>query len=104
MKRGDVVRVASGKPRPAVIIQDDLFVTPVDVLICPFTSSWIEAPLYRIPVLATEGNGLNINSQLMADKVGPVARSRIDGVIGTLESEHMAKLTEALALLLGVGR
>lgn len=49
MRRGDVVTVAerggdfTGKPRPAVIIQSDLFAALDSVTICPLTSSESEA-------------------------------------------------------------
>lgn len=104
MKRGDIVRVAIGKPRPAVIIQDDQFETPVDVLICPLTSTFIDAPIYRLPVVATPQNGLNTDSQLMVDKIGPARRSQIDRVIGQLGPDDLARLTESMAVILGFGR
>ena len=75
MKRGDVVIIADGKPRPAVIVQDDRFATPVDVLLCPLTTTLIDAPLYRIPVAVTPSNGLKVSSQLMVDKVSSVSRT-----------------------------
>ena len=104
MKRGDVVRLALGKPRPAVIVQDDRFETPADVIVCPFTSTILDAPIYRLHVPATPENGLQVDSQLMVDKIGPARRERIEGVIGQLGMEDMTRLTEAMAILLGVGR
>lgn len=104
MKRGDVVRVAMGKPRPAVVVQDDQFDTPVDIILCPFTTTLLDAPLYRLPVPATAENGLTTMSQLMVDKIGPARRDRIDAVIGRLSAEDMTRLTEAMAIILGVGR
>ena len=104
MKRGDVVRIAVGKPRPAVIVQDDRLKTPVDVIVCPLTSVILDAPIYRLHVPATPENGLQIDSQLMVDKIGPARRDRIDSVIGQLGIEEMTRLTEAMAILLGVGR
>lgn len=104
MKRGDVVTVAEGKPRPAVIVQDDQFATPVDVLLCPFTTTLLDAPLYRLTISASQQNGLKADSQLMVDKIGPGRRDRIDEVIGHLTDDDMARLTEAMAVILGVGR
>ena len=104
MKRGDVVSVAMGKPRPAVIVQDDQFATPVDVLLCPFTSTILDAPIYRLHVPATPENGLEVDSQLMVDKIGPARRDRIDRVIGRLSDNDLARLTDAMAIMLGVGR
>jgi mRNA interferase MazF len=102
LKRGDVVLVAAGKPRPAVIVQADVFPTPVEILICPFTTTILQAPLYRLTVLATSGNGLHNDSQLMVDKLGPVRRDFIDKVVGRLGAEDLTRLTEAMTLLLGL--
>ena len=54
MKRGDIVVVAArgvytGKPRPALIVQSDLFNdTHSSLTICPMTSEVIDAPLFRV--------------------------------------------------------
>ena len=102
LKRGDVVLIAAGKPRPAVIMQCDQFETPVDVLICPFTSTLVNAPLYRVQIDPTAVNGLAVASQAMIDKVGPAPRTRIGRVIGRLTDDEMARLTEAVAAILGL--
>lgn len=104
MKRGDVVRVADGKPRPAVVVQDDQFETPVDVIVCPFTTTLLDAPIYRLHVLATPENGLRSDSQLMVDKIGPARRDRVDEVVGRLGPSDLERLTEAMAIILGIGR
>lgn len=49
MKRGEVWIVAggsdyAGKPRPAVIVQDDRFDATASVTICAFTSDPADAP------------------------------------------------------------
>lgn len=104
MKRGDIVTIAEGKPRPAVIVQSDQLATPVDVLLCPFTTTLLDAPIYRLSISATPLNMLKVDSQLMVDKIGPGRRDRIDHVIGRLTDEELARLTEAMAVMLGVGR
>ena len=103
LKRGDVVRVAEGKPRPAVIIQSDRLVTPDRVLICPLTSELIDAPLYRLTVAPDEANQLIAPSQLMVDQIGPARRARIDGVIGHLSDSDLMRLATAMALVLEIG-
>ena len=55
MKRGDVVTVAvqgdSGKPRPAVVVQSDLFnETHPSITVLPLTSTIVDAPLIRLTV------------------------------------------------------
>ena len=55
MKRGEIWTAAAGsgsagKPRPVVIIQDDLFDTTASVTVCAFTTDDTDAPLFRIPL------------------------------------------------------
>ena len=102
MKRGDVVISAEGKPRPGVIVQADTVATPADVLLCPFSTTIIDAPIFRLNVDPDALNGLKETSQLMADKVGPVRRSRISGVVGRLGEADMIRLDDALIILLGL--
>ena len=52
--RGDVVLVVApgdhGKPRPATVVQSDLFnPTHASVVVCPITSDLADAPLFRVP-------------------------------------------------------
>src|SRR5256885_6050691 len=72
MKRGEVVTVvvpgAYGKPRPALIIQSDLFDEHPSVTILPITSELRDTPLFRITVTSTPENGLLKTSQVMEDK------------------------------------
>lgn len=49
MKRGEISTAAAGsgyagKPRPVVIVQDDLFVGTASVTICAFTTDPTDAP------------------------------------------------------------
>ena len=52
MKRGDLVTIAPsgdyGKPRPALVIQSDLFTAHPSVTILPVTSELRDAPLSRV--------------------------------------------------------
>jgi mRNA interferase MazF len=56
VRRGSIVVVAAkgpytGKPRPALVVQSDLFnPTHSSVTICPITSDCVDAPLFRIPL------------------------------------------------------
>ena len=59
MKRGEIWTAAAGsgyagKPRPVVIIQDDLFDATTSVTVCAFTTDDTDAPLFRIPVDSDE--------------------------------------------------
>lgn len=107
MKRGDVVVVAAtgdfGKPRPAVVVQTDAFPeTHASVVICQMTSEIVDAPDFRVTIDPTEGNGLRIRSQVMADKPATVRRERIGQLIGRLTDGDIGRLNIALAFVLGL--
>lgn len=100
MRRGDIVSVAYGKPRPSVVVQADNLPTPVEILLCPFTTHVVDAPIYRIAVEPDPENGLKQPSQIMVDKVGPAPRDKIGAIIGRLAPSDVAKLDAALLTIL----
>jgi mRNA interferase MazF len=106
LKRGDVVLIAlqgdMGKPRPAVIVQNDLFATHQSFVILPLTSELRDAPLMRFTVEPTSGNGLEKPSQVMVDKITTVAIGKIGKMIGQLEERQMVGLNQLMAVFLGV--
>jgi mRNA interferase MazF len=106
MRRGEVWTVSAsgyaGKPRPAVIIQDDRFDATASVTVCVFTTNETEAPLFRIPVRPNENNGLRAESQLMVDKIITVPRERIGERIGRLDDSDMVRLNRAMLVFLGL--
>ncbi len=105
MRRGDLVTVALqgdlGKPRPALVIQSDLFDTHPSVTILPMTGELRVTPLFRIAVNPSELNGLAKPSQVMVDKPQSIAREKIGAVIGRLDDETMLAVNRALAVFLG---
>jgi mRNA interferase MazF len=105
MRRGDLVTVALqgdlGKPRPALVIQSDLFDMHPSITVLPVTSELRVAPLFRIAVNPAEGNGLTKPSQVMVDKPQSIAREKIGAVIGRLDDETMLAVNRALAVFLG---
>jgi mRNA interferase MazF len=107
LRRGEVWTVSggggyAGKPRPAVIVQDDLFEETASVTICGFTSDPTEAPLFRIPVVPSEGNGLRTPSSLMVDKVTTVPKSKVGERLGRLSDEDVVRLNRAIMVFLGL--
>jgi mRNA interferase MazF len=109
MKRGEVWVAAggkhyAGKPRPAVIIQDDQFDATESLTVCPFTSDPTEAPAIRLLVTPTEQNGLTRASRLMVDKVATIRKAKFDRAIGALSREDMARLDSAILVFLGLAR
>jgi mRNA interferase MazF len=68
-QKGDIVSCVLsgdfGKPRPAVVVQANLFnETHASITICPLTSHLVEAPLFRIAVSPSEQNGLKTGLNL----------------------------------------
>jgi mRNA interferase MazF len=105
MKRGDLVTVALpgayGKPRPAVVIQSDLFDQHPSVTILPVTSELRDTPLFRIAVHPTPENGLLEISQVMVDKTHTVPPDKIRKIIGRLDESTLLSVDRALVLFLG---
>jgi mRNA interferase MazF len=105
-RRGDIVLVAGGvyasKPRPAVIVQDDLFDGTDSVTVCPLTTSDVPAPLLRMPVPANDTTGIDSPSFAMIDKVTTVRRSSAGEAIGRLDSVQMVELERRLLVFLGL--
>lgn len=105
MKRGDIVTVALpgayGKPRPALVVQSDLFDEHPSVTILPVTSELRDTPLFRITVNSAPENGLLKTSQIMVDKTQSVPRNKIGKTLGRLDDGTMISVNRALALFLG---
>lgn len=104
---GDVVTVAakdhySGKPRPALVLQSDLFSALGSVTICLLTTEILDAPLFRLTVDASSSNGLQHTSQIMVDKIVTVPRETIGARIGSLDRELMVRVDRSLAVFLGI--
>lgn len=105
MKRGDIVVAAFqgdfGEPRPAVVIQSDLFDELENVVLLPTTTTSRDAPLIRIAIGPGHGTGLHARSQIMIDKPLTLPRSKVGQVVGLVDDATMISITRALATLLG---
>ena len=107
MRRGEIWTVAggkdyAGKPRPAVILQDDSFDATNSVTICAFTTDETDAPLIRLPVEPNERNGLREVCRLMVDKITTVPKSKVGAHIGRLDDEDILRLNRAVLVFLGL--
>lgn len=107
MKRGEIWTVAggkdyAGKPRPAVILQDDRFDKTESITICAFTTDPTDAPLFRLAVEPSTSNGLRAVCRLMVDKISTVPKSRIGVRAGRLGDEDMVRLNRAVLVFLGI--
>ena len=102
MKRGAIVVVAArgaytGKPRPAVVVQSDLFnPTHASVTLCPITSDCVDAPLFRMTLPPGARTGLKDVSQVMIDKIVSVPRVSITAEIGECDAEEMETVERGL--------
>lgn len=107
MKRGEIWTAAAGsgyagKPRPVVIVQDDRFDATASVTVCATTTDPTEAPLFRLPVVPDETNGIREPSHLMVDKITTVPRAKLGERIGRLGDDDMVRLGRAVVVFLGV--
>ena len=92
-----------GKPRPALVVQSDLFnPTHASLVICPITSHLVDAPLFRLTIPPTRANGLKAESQIMVDKITAIYRERIGKRIGRLSDSEVEQVDRALLLWLGI--
>ena len=107
VKRGDDVTVAIqggyGKPRPALVVQSDLFnETHPSVTLLPLTSTIVDAPLVRLTIDPRRENGLSHVSQVMVDKAITLPRDKVGETMGRLDEVVMLRVTRALAMWLGM--
>ena len=106
MKRGDLVTVAAqgdyGKPRPAVVVQSDSLADADSVLVALLTSTFRDAPIYRMTLEPTETNGLKTASQVMIDKIIAYPRATCGDVMGRLSHQDMLALNNMLSVMIGL--
>jgi len=108
MKRGDLVTIATpgdfGKPRPALVIQANLFDAHTSTTVLPVTSTLIAAPLLRVHVMPSPENGLQKPSQVMVDKATTVRRDKLGPVFGRIDTATMVEIERRLAVFLGIAK
>lgn len=107
VRRGDVVTVAakghySGKPRPALVLQSDLFSALGSVTLCLLSTEILDTPLFRLTIEPSPSNGLQQVSQIMIDKIVTVPQKTIGSRIGALDRELMVRVDRSLAVFLGI--
>ena len=108
MKRGTIVVVSArgaytGKPRPALIVQSDLYnPTHASVTLCPITSDCVDAPLFRLTLPPGARTGLNSVSQVMIDKIVSVPRAAVSGEIGECDAGELDAVEDGLRRWLGL--
>lgn len=104
--KGDIVVCAIagsyGKPRPALIVQSNLFSMHASFTLCPITSHLVEAPLFRVPILPDAHNGLEVISQIMIDKITTIQKDKIRQKIGALSKKQLKEIDQAIACWLNL--
>lgn len=108
MTRGDLVTIAVqgdfGKPRPALVIQADLFSEHGTTTVLPITSTLVAAPLLRVTLQPSAENGLPRPSQVMVDQAITVKRDKLGASIGRIDADAMVEIERCLALFLGIAK
>jgi mRNA interferase MazF len=107
MKRGEIWTVAggaayAGKPRPAVIIQDNRFDANDSIIVCPLTTDPTSAPIFRLPIPSNTRTGLRAPCKLMVDKLTAVPRKRVGTLVGTLSPDELKALNRSVFVFLGL--
>ena len=107
MKRGDLVTITMqgdfGKPRPALVLQSDVFNNIHEtVTIALISSNMIQAPIFRLNVTPDERNGLTKECQIQIDKIMSIRKEKIGKVFGALDDTILVRVNRALALWLGL--
>lgn len=105
MKRGDLVIVSLpgdyGKPRPAVVIQNDKLESRLDSYIIALLTTFDEgARILRVDVAPTAENSLQKPSKIMVDKLYAIPEHRIHQHIGKLDASIMRSIDRALMMIL----
>ena len=107
MRRGEIWTVAGGaayvgKPRPAVIVQDNRFDANDSIVVCPLTTDQTSAPTFRLPIPSNARTGLRAPCILMVDKLTAVPRKRLGTLVGTLNAVELKRLNRAIFVFLGL--
>ncbi|BBP00783.1 type II toxin-antitoxin system PemK/MazF family toxin [Sulfuriferula nivalis] len=106
--RGDFVTIAMqgdfGKPRPALVIQADMFNELATITLLPVTSTLVGAPLFRVTVQPNEKNGLQKPSQVMVDKAITVKREKVGNTLGHIDTVTMIEIERCMAVFIGISK
>ncbi|GIL01132.1 MAG: mRNA interferase PemK [Alphaproteobacteria bacterium] len=105
MKRGDLVIVSLpgdyGKPRPAVILQNDRLDGKLESYIIALLTTFDEgAKILRVDIKPSAENGLKRESKVMVDKLYAIPAHRIHQHIGKLDHPSMGRIDRALMIML----
>jgi mRNA interferase MazF len=104
VNRGELWTVSGGvyaaKPRPSLIVQDDLFSATESVVVIPLTTTIADAPIARVALPIT--TGIAQPSFAMIDKITTVRRSNLGTQVGRVPATLMADIERSLMVFLGL--
>ena len=86
----------SGKPRPFLVVQSDLFAHHATISLCPITSVISSTNLFRVSLEASPETGLVRDSEIQVDKVDSLRRDEISQIIGMTPITTMTRVDDAL--------
>ena len=108
MNRGELWTVSGGvyaaKPRPAIIVQDDLYSETDSVVVIPLTTTVTDTPISRVAVPNDEPTKIAEPSFAMIDKITTVRRSNLGARVGRVPSALMADIERSVMVFLGLAR
>ncbi|MCL1798244.1 MAG: type II toxin-antitoxin system PemK/MazF family toxin [Eggerthellaceae bacterium] len=92
-----------GKPRPALVIQSEKYrLTDTDILALITTTENVHGNL-RLPIEATEDNGLMKDSFICLDKLMAIPLSNLGECYGRVSDDTMREVDARLIKILGIG-
>ena len=92
-----------GQPRPALVVQSDLFDELPSVVVCPLTTTLRDdADQFRLDVAPSPRNGLREPSQIAIDKITVMPAAKIGAAIGNADDALLLRVNRALALFLSI--
>ena len=106
--RGAIVVMAArgaytNKPRPAVVVQANAFnPTHLSITVCPITSEYQDASIFRVALPPGGRTGLSGASQVMIDKVVSIPRAAIARQIGSCDPVSVDAIDHALRVWLAL--
>lgn len=108
MRRGELWTGSGGtyarKPRPVLIIQDDLYATEQSIIVLPITSVLRSAGLARYRLSPHPVNGLRQDSDVQIDKITTLKREHLTERIGEVDVRDLREIERLMLPLLGMGR
>jgi mRNA interferase MazF len=102
--REELKEDAREQPQIAAILLDNAFSELSTTLVCPLTTRLSRAPLLRVAINPSAGNGLRRNHQLMFDGLTTVPRQQLGACIGRLSDQDLKRVALALLVVLGLAR